>query len=208
MGPNDKILWGRTVTGKPAYMGRRTGAHLDHTIEVLARVHPGAKLHIIQSAYNTGVAASAGTHDKDACLDVYIEGLDWWTSQAFLRKLGWAAWYRYPPSFGRHIHMISLGYGSAPVGRFVPGQVSDYYNHKTGLVGHKNDPSWHPADISSTVFDYRDYLKRKEPQLNAVQEFRVDVAKAISRNKIPANRKAARAMVNAIRTALKIGPKS
>lgn len=207
--PIDKIYWGKTIYGKKAYMGRRTGAHLDATIAKLKSVYPNAKLHIIQSAYNTGVKASAGTHDKDACLDVYIEGLDWWTAQAFLRKCGWAAWYRYPPKFGRHIHMISLGYGAAPVGYLVPGQVEDYYHHRTGLVGHAADPSWHPVDIGTTIFNYDLYVRLSTmPNLNRVQSLRRALEKALLDYPIPADRPAARRMVSAIRLALKLGPKA
>lgn len=159
-----RITWGRTTGGKPARMGRRTAAHLDYTIALLAVLHPGAKLHVIQSAYNTGVDASAGTHDKDGCLDVYIEGLSWWDQQRFLRTCGWAAWYRYPPTFGRHIHMISLGC-PGPLGEFVPGQIRDYYNHRTGLKGHARDHSWFPPDIDATVFDFDEWeneMKKEE----------------------------------------------
>lgn len=159
--PTDVVVWGQTMSGKPARMGARTAAHLDVTIARLERQHPGCTLHLIQSAYNTGVGASAGTHDKDGVLDVWIEGMGWWEQQAFLRACGWAAWYRFPPAFGRHIHMISLGC-PGPVGEFVPGQVRDYYAHRTGLAGHASDPSWHPADINQTIFDYPAWLAEKE----------------------------------------------
>lgn len=155
--PNTKITYPMTtVYGGPVTVGRRTGAHLDYTRERLERQHSGCELRIIQSAYNTGVPASAGTHDYDAALDTSITGLDWWTAQRFLRESGWAAWYRYPPAFSSyHIHMVSIGYGSAPVGVYIPGQVDDYYNHRSGLSGHYADNTWHPENIEATVFDYR-----------------------------------------------------
>lgn len=162
--PNDKVLYrSRGMYGQACYMGRRTAAHLDATREKLARL--GRDVTVIQSAYNTTVAASAGTHDKDACLDVYIPGMDWWAQQKFLRENGWAAFYRYPPLFSSHIHMISLGYGSAPVGIYVPGQVSDYYNHRNGLAGHASDPSWHPDSIAATIYRYgKDDTMAIEPE--------------------------------------------
>lgn len=165
--PNDVVVWGKTTGGKTARMGRRTAAHLDWTIEKLKKKNPKAKLHVIQSAYNTGVKASAGTHDKDACLDVYIEGMGWWDQQRFLRECGWAAWYRFPPAFGHHIHMVSLGYGSAPVGKFVPGQVKDYYNHALGLKGKHDsgdDGSWFPKNIDATIFNYAKYTEEDMSQ--------------------------------------------
>jgi hypothetical protein len=169
--PNEKIRYADNgVFGQAIYMGRRTAAHLDWTKARLAAKHPGARLVIIQGAYNTGIDASAGTHDFDACLDVQIIGLDWWANQRFLRECGWAAWYRYPPTFPNHVHMISLGYGDAPVGIYIPGQVVDYHEHKTGLVGHAYDPTWHPVDINATVFSYPDYIRSQEDDMPTVQD--------------------------------------
>ena len=138
---------------------RRTHAHVAWTCERLAAHNPEATLRIIQSCYNTGVNASAGTHDKDAVLDVEIVGMDWWSSQRFLREHGWAAWVRFPPAFTWHIHMVSLGY-VGPVGIYVPGQVTDYYNHALGLKGGHtpgSDKSWFPDNIDSTIFDYQEW---------------------------------------------------
>lgn len=188
--PATKVTWGRTTSGKTARMGRRTAAHVDYTIWRLSVKHPRAKFHIIQSAYNTGVAASAGTHDRDGCLDVYIEGLDWWDQQRFLRECGWAAWYRYPPTFGRHIHMISLGC-PGPLGEFVPGQIRDYYNHALGLKNQHHsgaDGSWFPPDIDATIFDYSAWLKIKEEldmshaeaALAALKKANLDLGKALN----------------------------
>ena len=200
-------MWGRTVYGGTARMGRRTAAHIDWTTERLAKEHPGARLRIIQSCYNTTVAASAGTHDKDGCLDVQIDGMDWYDAQHYLPGHGWAAWYRYPPTFSpSHIHMISLGC-PGPVGIYVPGQIDDYYHHRTGLVGHYSDNSWHPSNIDSTVFNYPAYLKSKEPHLNSVEAVRLAITRAISENPVPANRRVARAMLKSIQAALRAGPK-
>lgn len=48
----------------------------------------------------------------------------------------------------------------------------------------------------------------KEKPMNKVQSFRAAIAQAIAANPIPADRRAARAMVAAIQTALKVGPKA
>lgn len=107
----------------------RTAAHLRWTIRQLERRHPGAKLVILQPCYNTGVDASAGTHDFDAVLDVQIIGLDWWEAQWFLRTCGWAAWFRHTGIWADrdawHIHMVSLppGLSSNP----TPEQVGQAY---------------------------------------------------------------------------------
>lgn len=150
-----------TQAGRTFRASRRTAAHLESTIERLAHEWLTARLVVIQGCYNTGVAASAGTHDFDAVLDVQIVGLDWLAAQAFLRKCGWAAWYRYPPTFSSHIHMVSLGY-PGQVGIYVPGQVADYYGHRSGLAGHVADNTWHPIDIDSIIFDYPAWVAGQE----------------------------------------------
>lgn len=170
MGGCDQILYSdKGMFGQDCVVGRRTAAHLDWTKERLAEEHPRCRLVIIQSAYNTGVAASAGTHDFDACLDVSIEGMGWWAAQKFLRQCGWAAWYRHPPQFGDHIHMVSLGC-PCKVGEFVPGQVADYHANpaRNGLAGHDVDNTWHPRDVKASVFDFERW------QLQAGEEMRQD----------------------------------
>lgn len=163
--PNEKITYPeRGVYGQTLYMGRRTAAHLDWTKAELAKVNPAARLVVIQGAYNVGVAASAGTHDKDACLDVQIVGMAWLDAQRFLREHGWAAWYRYPPTFSEHIHMVSLGC-TGPVGIYVPGQIADYYAHRSGLAGHVLDGTWHPTNIDSTIFDYPGWVAAQEDNM-------------------------------------------
>lgn len=153
-----------TLGGRTFDAGQRTVAHLLWTIAQLAKRFPMARLEVIQGCYNTGVEASAGTHDFDGVLDVRIVGLDWWVAQKFLRQCGWAAWFRFPPAFGLHIHMISIGC-PGPVGIFVPGQLDDYYRHALGLKGQHDsgdDTSWFPADINNTIFDFPAYLREQE----------------------------------------------
>jgi hypothetical protein len=152
-----------TTSGNPVYVVPRTANHLDYTKARLAkkskRDGKTYRLEIIQPPWNTGVSASAGTHDKSSVLDVRITGMGWWAAQKFLRQCGWAAWYRYPPTFSEHIHMVSLGY-SAPVGEWVPGQVADYLAKppRNGLSSHALDPSWHPDNIRATYFDNDAYV--------------------------------------------------
>lgn len=149
-----------TLAGRTFKCSRRTAAHIEYTIERLAAEYVGAELIIIQPSFNVGVVASAGTHDKDACFDVQITHMEWLLMQRFLRRCGWAAWYRTPAQgFTPHIHMVSLGYPGGPsaVGIYVPGQVDDYYRHALGLKGQHDsgaDSSWFPPDIAATVFDY------------------------------------------------------
>ena len=160
----------RTVTigGKTFRAGMRTIAHLQWTIEQLAKRFPMARLEVIQGSYNSGVAASAGTHDFDGVLDVRIVGLDWWVAQKFLRQCGWAAWFRHTGDWAApsawHIHMISIGC-PGPVGIFIPGQLDDYFRHSLGLKGQHDsglDDSWFPPDINATIFDFPQYLRDQE----------------------------------------------
>jgi hypothetical protein len=187
---NPNALMTAEVGGRKFKCTRRTYAHLVWTIERLEHLHPKAYLRIIQTSYNTGVAASAGTHDFDAAFDVEIVGLDWWSAQRFLRAHGWAAWVRLPPAFGWHIHMISIPKGgrSFPqkVGIYVPGQLVDYYNHTFGLKNQHNvdlDKSWFPGDegpnppvgtpaqwrrdIDATIFDFEEWERELEDEMKA-----------------------------------------
>lgn len=174
----------RTIAGRTFKCSNRVAWHLRWTILVLGLRFPKARLYVYQTCYHQGVAASAGTHDFDACFDVKIIGLDWWKAQQFLRRRGWAAWYRHTGSWsspsGWHIHMISLppGLPANPtaldvqhafealgirVGIFVPGQVDDYYAHALGLKDQHRaglDHSWFPDNINRTVFRRRWWTRR------------------------------------------------
>lgn len=146
-----------TVAGSTFRACRFCAAH----IQDAADRNPG--LRIIQPPWNVGVTASAGTHDKCACFDVYDVDLDWLGLQRRMRELGWAAWYREatPGLWGNHVHMVSLGC-PAPKGIYVQGQINDYYDHRTGLAGHAADPTWHPKNIDATVFDYAAWTEEHE----------------------------------------------
>jgi hypothetical protein len=168
----------RTIAGTTFRCSNRTAWHLRWTIFVLRLRFPRARLVIYQPCYNTGVAASAGTHDYDAVFDVWIVGgvlgRNPWRAQRFLRARGWAAWFRHTGAFAKawHIHMISIPTGlranptasevlaayrrlGIRVGIYVPGQVDDYYAHAFGLKGlHRagSDNSWFPNNINRRVF--------------------------------------------------------
>jgi len=156
------------IYGRYFKCSKRTAAHLDWTKKQLAKKaqKDGKKyyLRIIQGSFNTGVSASAGTHDYDACLDVKIEGMTWAAAQRFLRSCGWAAWWRKPSQgpWSDHIHMASLPKFMlqfvARVGVYVPGQIQAYYAKKSGLASGASDPTWHPKDIRDTIFQYQAYI--------------------------------------------------
>lgn len=170
----------------------RTLAHIDR-LDSLANAKFGQPVTVLQSDWNTGVAASAGTHDFDSCWDLHIAGVGWWDQQRFFRTNGFACWYRHPPLFGNHIHGFTLPPHSGDpgndfqaagikVGKFVDGglaalghligssQITDYYNHAFGLAGqhgHGSDKSWFPSDIPSTIFDLPAYIGRRVKAMEA-----------------------------------------
>lgn len=186
---NTKMLWrDKTMYGRPVYGSFRTLCHLDR-LDRIARRKYGQGIVVIQSAFNTTVSASAGTHDFDACLDIYIPGVSWWEQQRFLRANGFACWYRHPPLFGNHIHGFTLperegrsisddykvhGFkvgkyvdgGYATYGRLVTSsQISDYYNHAFGLSNQhtpNSDRSWFPDDIEATIFDLNKFVANRQ----------------------------------------------
>jgi hypothetical protein len=185
----DKVMWSyKTSGGKPVIGSFRTIAWLEH-VNDLAEKKFGQRVVVIQSAYNTGVAASAGTHDYDACLDVYIPGVAWGAAEFFFRCNGAGAFWRTPEQgFSNHIHLfvlppregrsISDDYKVAgfKVGKFVDGgwslygrqvtssQIEDYYMGRNALAGHARDTGQRVADIAKTIFDLNLYVSRQQPK--------------------------------------------
>lgn len=168
-----KARWHRkSMYGKTVYGSVRHIAHLDR-LNNLAVSHFGQPVVVIQGAYSTVVAASAGTHDLDACADVHIPGVPWWTQQMFFRKYGFGSWYRQQSSkWSNHIHGFTLpphsgtgwsndfAEGNFKVGKYVDGgwstqgrlvtssQIDDYIKRAFGLSGQhvaNSDKSWHPG---------------------------------------------------------------
>lgn len=183
----DLVAWSRLGTnGKKIIGSLRTIAHLDR-LDALALARFGVHISVIQGPYSTSVPTSAGTHDFDACLDVWIPGVDGLAQQKFFRENGAGAYLRTPAQgFSLHIHYFTLppregtdvndDFRSAGfrVGKYVDGgwstvgrsiassQIWDYYNRKTALSGHAHDPTWFPADIGATVFDLPAYILRRQ----------------------------------------------
>lgn len=185
---NKKMKWSKkTYNGKTVFGSFRTICHLNR-LNTLAVRRFGREIVVLQGPFNTTVAASAGTHDFDACLDVYIPGVGWWDQQRFFRANGFGCWYRHPPAFGNHIHGFTLPPHSGSsvaddfrrhgfkVGIYVDGgystrgglvtssQLLDYYNHAFGLSGMHNkgsDRSWFPRNIESTIFNLKNYVERQ-----------------------------------------------
>lgn len=189
--PNQMVMWTKRTTGGRVIKGSfRTICAMDRINRLVYRRF-GVGLSIIQSCYNNTVAASAGTHDFDACFDVWINGVDPWVAQRFLRRLGFGCWVRKPPLFGWHIHGMVLppregntvsddykvhgfrvgvyvdgGY-STRGGLVTSSQIADFYNHAFGLSGQHtagSDKTWYPKNIGATVFDLRKYVNNRQTE--------------------------------------------
>lgn len=168
--PTKLVKWSKTtIFGGRVQGSYRTIAHIDR-LNNLAASRFNSAVAVIQSCYNTSVAASAGTHDYDAVLDVYIPGVNWWTQQRFFRANGFACWYRHCPEFcgNEHIHGMTIPADGhdfrTRVGIYVPGQLSDYYNNRNGLASHSHDGTWHPSSIKATIFDLRAYNENQRAE--------------------------------------------
>lgn len=184
----DRVMWSRRTTyGKAITGSLRSIAHLDHLNE-LAKMKFGTDIVVFQGPYNTGVKASAGTHDYDACSDMYIPSVSWAEQNEFFRSNGHGGWVRTPPAFSYHWHGFTLppregrdvsdDFRSAgfTVGKYVDGgwslygraghssQIADYYGHRTGLSGHAADRSWYPSNIEGTIFNLNTYIEARKPK--------------------------------------------
>ncbi|GAB3867423.1 hypothetical protein GCM10028801_41390 [Nocardioides maradonensis] len=154
-----------TVTrlGHTFRASRRTVAWLDWIIADFARIFPRARLVMLQPCYDTGVAASAGTHDKDAVFDFGFIGTlgrptltwRWLRFQRFFRNHCAAAWWRHTGTWASpsayHVHGFplpaDLKHFTTEVGIYVDGgasqghpgstssQLVDYMNAAEGLAG-------------------------------------------------------------------------
>jgi len=177
--PTKRVKWDHTTTSGGIVQGSlRTISHLDW-MSARAEKLFRQRVFVIQGPYNTTVPASKGTHDFDACMDLYIPGLDWWKQQRFFRAHGLGCWYRHAPLFGNHIHGFTLPTDrkfKTEVGLYVDGgitqfgrqiassQIDDYYAHAFGLSGMHNpgsDHSWFPKNIDGTVFDLANFVGNK-----------------------------------------------
>ncbi|KAB1162300.1 peptidoglycan-binding protein [Micromonospora sp. AMSO12t] len=102
----------------------------------------GRQLTITQGSYNTGVGASAGTHDGGGALDLSVNGLSSATRTEVLRRLrtvGFAAWLRTPSQgdWPYHIHAIALADTDQSTG--AQHQAGDYYLGLNGLANRGRD---------------------------------------------------------------------
>jgi GH25 family lysozyme M1 (1,4-beta-N-acetylmuramidase) len=215
--PTSRAVWTKRDSADRKVTGSlRTVCHLDR-LNRIAKAKYGAEIVVIQPPFNTTVPASAGTHDFDCCVDLYIPGVSWWEQQGFFRANGLMSWYRHPPTFGNHIHGFTLppregtsinddfkvhGY---EVGVYVDGgqsrqgraatssQIEDGYNHAFGLAGQHtpgSDRSWWPQDIESTIFDLDTYIGNRQRELERLTAGRGPAGQRPVESKRPAEKAA------------------
>lgn len=137
----------RRVTWRGRVFNKRTVAML---VEVERRV--GDELTIFQGSYNSGVGASAGTHDGGGAVDLWCATTPVARVVRIMRVVGFAAWYRpaIPGLWGHHVHAIAIGDREMSTG--ARAQVIDYFNGRNGLASHAADSTWRPDPIPT--FDY------------------------------------------------------
>jgi len=104
---------------------------------------------LTQGSYNKGVGASAGTHDGGGVVDIRTDtmsrsGQD--KCVQALRKAGFAAWLRLPPTFGTHIHAVAIG--DKELSPTAKSQIQQWREDRNGLANRGPDtapdpyPSW------------------------------------------------------------------
>lgn len=148
--PLSRVLFrGRT-------MDRKTAAAL----AVIER-RLGYELTVVQGAYNPGVRASGGTHDRGGVVD--LAPYDHRRKVRELRDLGFAAWFR--PAigglWGAHIHAVMIGHQdlSAP----AQAQVDAFKALRDGLAGGRPDPNPYRPDVEPFSYEaaWRDDMLRQ-----------------------------------------------
>lgn len=109
--------------------------------EVAERKANAGGLRVIQGSYNTGVSASAGTHNGGGAVDCWPNRGSAYVNKYVLelRKVGFAAWHRSPSQgpWTSHIHAIGIGDSQLSGGAYT--QVREYYAGQNGLASHRSD---------------------------------------------------------------------
>ena len=136
---------------RPAALSRTTwrGKTFTHrTVAMLRYVEDksGLRLTPAQGSYNAGgVAASGGTHDREA-VDLSLQGYstaDILNLDRWMKRAGFAGWYRptVPGLWGRHYHALPIKGDLSPA---AAAQVRSFDARRDGLRGDRVDNSFRP----------------------------------------------------------------
>lgn len=134
-------------------------------------------LYVVQGSYNSGVGASAGTHDGGGAIDVSTYGWGdaadkkWIIKQG--RLAGFAAWLRptLPGVWNEHAHAVAIG--DPELARGAANQVKSYYAGRNGLANNGPDPD---PRVRITVWPNRQL--KKISALTAYRQFKTKNPKA------------------------------
>lgn len=129
--------------GEPAHDYRRVtfgGKTVNKRTEAMLKT-AGYTGSLTQGSYNTGVSASAGTHDGGGVVDIPSTSTDLLKK---LRQAGFAAWIRTSKEgFSPHTHAVAIG--DKEMSRTAKDQVVDYFAGRNGLAN--NGPDTAPASV-------------------------------------------------------------
>lgn len=131
----------RIVNFRGVKVDVRTRVMVERAESYMKKMGINSKLSLSQGSFNTGVGASAGTHDGGGALDIRIGNFSSKTADNVvkaLRMAGFAAWRRgVNDSFSPHIHAIAIGdKKAAPLAKR---QVQEYLRGGDGLSGSRKD---------------------------------------------------------------------
>lgn len=133
-----------TVASYVLWRGVRVNPASVPSLDAIALLSgPNVRITPTQGGFNRGgVAASAGTHDGGAAIDLSVAG--WSQAQIeavvrLMRECGWATWYRpyLKNVWPSHIHAIRVGDPTASRG--AKNQLSDYEAGRNGLANRGRD---------------------------------------------------------------------
>ena len=148
------------VTFHGKTVNRRTRAMLR-----LVEADLGYELTITQGSYNTGVGASAGTHDGGGAVD--LTDYDWQRKLNAAKRAGFAAWYRryIPGLWPAHLHLVALAdREAAPLAKLQMKAYRagydglGYINPQTGVSAARDSEPWRPHPIP--VFTHKRYRRQ------------------------------------------------
>jgi len=150
-GPYDRLWW----------HGERFNRRTVNMLKAAEKRY-GGPFTYYQGSYNSGVSASAGTHDGGGAVDLWVWN-DPNRAVKALRNVGFAAWNR----TGRgdwtpHIHAIAIGDKQMSSG--ARQQVQDYYNGYDGLAGSGRD--YHPRPNPIPVWGKNVGVSREPKKVN------------------------------------------
>lgn len=113
-------------------------------------------LTILQGSYNSGVSASAGTHDGGGAVD--LSSNDGARKVKVGRDIGFAIWLRQtlPGEWEEHVHGIAIGDKQMSIGAHA--QQVAYFNGRNGLAN--NGPCEGCPQRPQAVFNYQAWRKR------------------------------------------------